>query len=74
MGKLPTIDSSQKGLPSWLLFAFLMIGPPTAFVALVRTITPNPLVIALFVVGYEILLFIARFTGKVWQPIEDILA
>src|SRR5437588_142612 len=67
-------DPSQKGLPSWLLFAFLMIGPPTAFVALVRTITLNPIAIALFVGGYEILLFIARFTGRVWQPIEDMLA
>src|SRR5947209_2156261 len=74
MSQPPTLDPSQKGLPSWLLFAFLMVGPPTALVALVRTLTPNPLVITLFVVGYEILLFIARFTGRVWQPIEDLLA
>src|SRR5216683_2996452 len=70
MRQAPTPDSSWKGLPSWLFFAFLVIGPPAALVAVTRTVTQNPVLIALLVGGYEVLLFVLRFTGKIWQHLE----
>jgi NACHT domain/Sulfatase-modifying factor enzyme 1 len=72
VGQSPTSDPSWKGLPSWLVFTFLVIAPPAAFVAFVRSM--NPVVIALLILTYELLLFIGRFAGKIWQPLEESLA
>ncbi len=71
MSQAPTPDSSWKGLPSWLFFAFLVIGPPVPIVAFVRTLTQNPFLIALLVFVYEAILFIFRFAGKIWGQLED---
>lgn len=74
MGQVPTPDSSWKSLPSWLFFALLVIGPPAALVTFARTLTQNPLLVIFLILGYEILLFVLRFTGKIWQQLEAPLA
>src|SRR5947209_6033573 len=73
MSQIAPPDPSWKGLPSWLFFAFLVIGPATALVAFARMLTQNPVLIALLVIGYEALLFLLRFTGKIWLQFEDLL-
>jgi energy-coupling factor transporter ATP-binding protein EcfA2 len=73
MSQVPTPESSWKGLPSWLVFAFLVVGPPVALITFARTITQSPLVVAIIIAGYEVLIFLLRFTGRVWQKLEDSL-
>jgi hypothetical protein len=60
MSQSPAPNDPSKGLPPWLLFAFLVIGPPAGIIALARTITQNPVVIALLVVLYEVLVFVVN--------------
>jgi len=71
MGQSPTPDPSWKGLPPWLFFAFLVFGPPAALVAFTRTVTQNPLLIALIVFGYWVLLFLGHLARKIWQQLEE---
>ncbi len=76
MRQTPTPGSSWKSFSFWLFFAFFAMGPPAALivVAFTWTLRQNPLLIALFVVGYEVLIGILGFTGKIWQKLEDPLA
>src|SRR5437667_5137267 len=70
MSQTPAPNDPSKGLPPWLLYAFLVIGPPAGIIALARTITQNPVVIALLVVLYEVLVFVVNFAGKIWGGLE----
>ena len=54
MSQTPAPNDPSKGLPPWLLFAFLVVGPPAGIIALAHTITQNPVVIALLVLLYEV--------------------
>jgi hypothetical protein len=40
-------------------------------VAFARNLTQNPLLIALLVLAYEVVLFLGRFAGKIWQQLEE---
>jgi energy-coupling factor transporter ATP-binding protein EcfA2 len=70
MSQSPAPNDPSKGLPPWLLFAFLVAAPPAGIIALARTITQNTVVIALLVVLYEVLLFVVNFVGKIWGGLE----
>src|SRR5450755_4787926 len=74
MSQTPSPDSSWKSFPSWLAFAILVIGPPTALITLTHSITQNPLLTLLLIGAYELCVFLFRFTGKVWGKLEDALA
>jgi energy-coupling factor transporter ATP-binding protein EcfA2 len=74
MSQASAPDPSWKGLPSWLIFAFLVLGPPAALLAFARTVTQNPLLTAFLIVIYEVFVLIIRFAGKVWEHLETSLA
>lgn len=70
MSQPPTPDSSWKGLPGGLFFAFLVIGPPAAVIGFTQSLTQNPLLITGMVVVYEVLLFLMRFANDIWQLLK----
>jgi energy-coupling factor transporter ATP-binding protein EcfA2 len=71
MSQSPTPDPSWKGLPSWLFFAFLVIAPPTALVTFTRMAAQNTFLTVLIILGYEVVIFVFRFTEKIWQKVEE---
>jgi energy-coupling factor transporter ATP-binding protein EcfA2 len=70
MSRPSSPNPSLKGLAPWLLFALAVVGPPVGIVALARMVTQNPVLIALLVLVYEILVFVVGFVGKIWQKLE----
>jgi energy-coupling factor transporter ATP-binding protein EcfA2 len=64
-------DPSTKGFPSWLIFLIAIFGPPAAFLPFAHSITQNSLSIAFILIGYEVLVFMGGFVGKVWLKLEN---
>ena len=61
--------------PGWLLFVFMVVGPPTAVTKFLPTVTNNPLAAGGLLLAYEVLvclgMVITTVSKKVWERRGD---
>lgn len=61
--------------PGWLLFIFMVVGPPATVTKFLPTVTTNPVVAVGLLLAYEVLvclgLVITAVTKKIWERRGD---
>lgn len=71
MGKTP----SPPSWPAWLLFLLVVVGPPSAFVALLPTVTHNPFMAGGWLLAYEGVVglgtAVTALLKKIWERRGD---
>src|SRR5437763_172031 len=73
MNTFPSPNPSPKRIPAWLLFVIAVLGPPAVFIPFSHIISQNPILIALLVLAYEVIVFLVGFVSKVWQKLGSTL-